>query len=98
MRPAAGVRRWTWSCGTQLLVVLFYFRRKAARKSPGGVRGQPTHHLLGYLGEPVVTSIKKPRNGELPPAQKDANKQHLSGIRAAVERCISHPKKLEDTP
>ncbi|MDQ3762558.1 MAG: transposase family protein [Actinomycetota bacterium] len=46
---------------------------------------------LGYLGEPVVTPVKKPPGGELSPAQKKANK-HLSGMRAAVERCIAHLK------
>lgn len=46
---------------------------------------------LGYLGEPVITPVKKPRNGEHSPAQKDANR-HLSGIRVAVERCIAHLK------
>jgi DDE superfamily endonuclease/Helix-turn-helix of DDE superfamily endonuclease len=46
---------------------------------------------LGYLGEPVVTPVKKPPKGELSPAQIIANK-HLSGIRSAVERCIAHLK------
>lgn len=46
---------------------------------------------LGYLGEPVCTPVKKPPKGELSPSQIDANK-HLSGIRAAVERCIAHLK------
>jgi DDE superfamily endonuclease len=46
---------------------------------------------LGYLGEPVVTPVKKPPKGELSPAQTEANK-HLSGIRCAVERCIAHLK------
>ena len=46
---------------------------------------------LGYLGEPVITPVKTPRNGDLGPAQKDANK-HFNGMRAAVERCIAHLK------
>lgn len=46
---------------------------------------------LGYLGEPVVTPLKKPPGGNLSAAQKKANK-HLSGIRAAVERAIAHLK------
>ena len=48
-------------------------------------------HRRGYLGEPVVTPVKKPPKGELSIAQKEANK-HLSGIRSAVERCIDHLK------
>jgi hypothetical protein len=46
---------------------------------------------LGYLGEPVLTPVKKPPKGQLSPAQTQANK-HLSGIRSAVERCIGHLK------
>jgi hypothetical protein len=46
---------------------------------------------LGYLGEPVVMPVKTPKNGDLSPAQKAANK-HFSGLRAAVERCIAHLK------
>lgn len=46
---------------------------------------------LGYLGEPVVTPVKKPPKGGLSPAQQEANK-HLSGIRCVVERCIAHLK------
>ena len=46
---------------------------------------------LGYLGEPVVTPVKKAPKGEHSPAQIDANKQ-LSGLRAVVERCIAHLK------
>lgn len=46
---------------------------------------------LGYLGEPVVTPVKKPPKGELSSAQIESNK-HLSGIRSAVERCIAHLK------
>jgi hypothetical protein len=46
---------------------------------------------LGYRGEPVVTPVRKPPQGQLSPAQIEANK-HLSGIRSAVERCIAHLK------
>jgi hypothetical protein len=46
---------------------------------------------LGYLGEPVVTPVKKPPKGELSPAQTEANK-HLSDICCAVERCIARLK------
>ena len=45
----------------------------------------------GYLGEPLVMPVKKPRGGELSPTQQQANK-HLSGLRVAVERCIAHFK------
>lgn len=45
----------------------------------------------GYRGEPVVTPVRKPPNGEHSPAQTDANKQ-LSALRAVVECCIAHLK------
>jgi DDE superfamily endonuclease len=46
---------------------------------------------LGYRGEPIVTPVRKPPNGEHSPAQIDANKQ-LSGLRVVVEHCIAHLK------
>jgi len=45
----------------------------------------------GYQGTKAATPRKKPRNGELSPGDKAANKK-ISGIRSAVERCISHLK------
>lgn len=52
---------------------------------------------LGYIGEPIITPVKKPPKGQLSPAQTDANK-HLSGIRCAVERCIAHPRTGRSSP
>lgn len=46
---------------------------------------------LGYLGEPVVTPVRKPAGGQLSAGQKEANR-HLSAIRAPVERAIAHLK------
>jgi hypothetical protein len=46
---------------------------------------------LGYVGVEMLTGHKKPPGGELTDNQKQVNTD-LSGIRAAVERAISHLK------
>jgi hypothetical protein len=46
---------------------------------------------LGYVGCDMLTGVKKPPGGELTDNQKQVNTD-LSGIRAAVERAISHLK------
>jgi hypothetical protein len=51
---------------------------------------------LRYLGEPIVTPVKKPPKGELLSAQTQSNK-YPSGIRATVERHIAHLKNWKMT-
>jgi hypothetical protein len=50
---------------------------------------------LGYLGEPVVTPVKKQPKGELSPAHIKANK-HLSGYPLRRRTLYRAPQALED--